>query len=57
MFVSVAVDGYSTWKEKAAELTFCKVTVSDVLEKNATPEERAAQIDIADWLVGRMGKN
>ena len=47
------VDGYSTWKEKAAELTFCKVTVSDVLEKNATPEERDAQIDIADWLVGR----
>jgi len=48
------VDGYFTWKEKAAELTFCKVTVSDVLEKNATPEERDAQIDIADWLVGRM---
>ncbi len=57
MFVSVAVDSYTTWKEKAAELTFCKVTVSDVLEKNATPEERAAQIDIADWLVGRMVKN
>ena len=48
------VDGYSEWKEKAKELIFCKVTVSDILEKNATDEERAAQIDIADWLVKQL---
>lgn len=48
-------DGYKTWKEKAQELTFCKgVIVSDVLEKHATDEERAAQIDIADWLVKQL---
>ena len=48
------VDGYSEWKEKAKELIFCKVTVSDILEKNATDEERAAQIDIADWLIRQL---
>jgi len=48
------VDGYSEWKEKAKELIYCKVTVSDILERNATDEERAAKIDIADWLVSQL---
>ena len=48
------VDGYHEWKEKAKELIFCKVTVSDVLEKNATDAERAAKIDIADWLIRQL---
>lgn len=48
------VDGYKEWKEKAKAFTFCRVIVSDVLEKHATPEERAAQIDIADWLVKQL---
>ena len=47
------VDGYQEWKKQAKALTFCKVVVSDVLEKNVTAEEREARIDIADWLVGR----
>ena len=48
------VDGYSDWKEKAKELIYFKVTVSDILERNATAEERAAKIDIADWLVSQL---
>ena len=48
------VDGYQEWKEKAKEFIFCKATVSDILEKNATDEERAAKIDIADWLVRQL---
>ena len=48
------VDGYSEWKEKAKELIYCKVTVSDILERNATDDERAAKIDIADWLVRQL---
>ena len=48
------VDGYSEWKEKAKELIYCKVTVSDILERNATDDERAAKIDIADWLVSQL---
>ena len=45
------VDGFKEWKEKAKEFTFCTVKVADVLEKNATDEERANKIDIADWLI------
>lgn len=32
-------------------MTFCKVMVSDLIEKNATPEQKAAHIDIADWII------
>ena len=32
-------------------MTFCKTVVSDIIEKNATPEQKAAHIDIADWIV------
>lgn len=48
------VDGYKEWSEKAKEFTFCKIAVSDVLEKNATDEERTSKIDIADWLIGQL---
>ena len=47
-------DGFKEWKEKAKEFTFCKVTVSDVLEKNATDEEKANKIDISDWLIKQL---
>ena len=43
-------DGYAEWKKRAEGMTFCKVMVSD-LEKNATPEQKAAHIDIADWII------
>ena len=45
------VDGFDEWTQQAKKLTFCKVCVSDVLEKNATDEERSKKIDIADWLI------
>ena len=48
------VDGYNEWQERAKQFTFCKVTVSDVLQRNATEEERAAKIDIADWLIRQL---
>ena len=44
-------DGYSEWKQHARDMTYCKVVVSDIIEKNATPEQQAAHIDIADWIV------
>ena len=47
------VDGYAEWVEKAKAFTFCKVVVSDILEKNATEEQRIAKIDIADLLVAK----
>ena len=47
------VDGYEYWKNKAkdVEVIGCKVVVSDLLENNATDEDRANKIDLADWLV------
>ena len=41
------------WKNKAkdVEAIGCKVVVSDLLENNATNEDRANKIDLADWLV------
>ena len=44
-------DGYAEWKQRAGSMNFCKVIVSDLIEKNATPEQKAAHIDIADWIV------
>ena len=44
-------DAYAEWKERADGMTFCKVMVSDLIEKNATPEQKAAHVDIADWII------
>ena len=38
-------------EQRADGMTFCKVMVSDLIEKNATPEQKAAHIDIADWII------
>lgn len=45
------VDGYETWVQKAAALPHLNIKVSDILQKNATDEEREQHIDIADWLI------
>lgn len=45
------VDGYQVWSEKLSQAEGFTITVSDVLEKNATDKERYAHIDIADWLI------
>lgn len=47
------MDGFEYWTAKAKEVETigCKVIVSDLLEKNATDEDRANKIDIADWLI------
>ena len=45
------VDGYDTWLTKASTYHRLDITVSDLLERNATPEDRQAHIDIADLLI------
>lgn len=47
------VDGFEYWSNKAKEVETigCKVVVSDLLEKNATDEDRENKIDLADWLI------
>lgn len=50
------VDGFEYWtsKSKEVEAIGCKVIVSDLLEKNATEEDRENKIDIADWLISHL---
>ena len=44
-------DGYEEWKQRAENMTFCKTVVSDIIERNATPKQKEAHIDIADWII------
>jgi hypothetical protein len=45
------VDGFSEWKEKLSQVRGLDIVVSDVLEKNATVEDRTNHVDIADLLI------
>lgn len=45
------VDGYQTWCDKAKEFPDLNLTVSKILQQNASEEDFVNQIDIADWLV------
>lgn len=51
------IDGYRTWTTKAADFPFLDIRVSDLLEKNATPADREAHIDLADWLLKYLEDN
>ena len=45
------IDGYDEWQRKLADFPQLAVTISPVLQQNATQEDREAHIDIADWLI------
>ncbi len=45
------VDGFQEWTDKLAKLSDLDITVSPLLQQAATPEDLAAHIDIADWLI------
>lgn len=51
------IDAYTAWQEAFVKKPFLSVTFSDILEKEGTPEDRAAQIDIADWLLQWQGNS
>ena len=45
------------WRKKAKDYTLLDITVSDYLEKNATPQQREMGADLADLVVEeRMGE-
>jgi hypothetical protein len=45
-------DGYGLWCEKADELSpMLDITVSDLIERKATAEEREGKFDLADYLI------
>ncbi|HQN82602.1 MAG TPA: hypothetical protein PK485_07605 [Bacteroidales bacterium] len=50
------VDGYQEWKDKLSQVRGLDITVSDVLEKEATFEDRANHVDIADLLIRQHRK-
>jgi hypothetical protein len=45
------VDGYLEWKEKLSRVRGLDIVVSDVLEKEASFEDRVNHVDIADLLI------
>lgn len=49
------VDAYDYWSKYFSERPYLGVKVSRMIENEATPEEREAQIDIADWLIQAYG--
>ena len=38
------------WRKKAKGYPLLDITVSDYLEKNATPQQREIGADLADWV-------
>ena len=51
------IDAYHDWLRRTADFPHLDLKVSDLLEKNATPEARAAHIDLADWLIEFLTDN
>ena len=49
------VDGFQEWTDKLTGFEGLDITVSPLLQQVATPEDFAAHIDIADWLVRSKG--
>ena len=45
------VDAYDLWLQKARDYPLLDITISDLLERTATPEQRERKIDIADLVV------
>lgn len=45
------VDGYDAWCEKIKDFPALKISVSNLLQCNATAEDIENHIDIADWLI------
>ena len=48
------IDGYDEWQRKLQDFPELGVTVSPILQQNATAADREAHIDIADWLLRYM---
>ena len=45
------VDGFQEWTEKLAKYEDLHISVSPILQQEATPEDLENHIDIADWLI------
>ena len=45
------IDGFQDWTARLAKFPELGITISPLLQQNATAEDLAAHIDIADWLI------
>ena len=51
------IDAYHDWLRRTTDFPHLNLKVSDLLEKHATPADRAAHIDLADWLIQFLTDN
>ena len=51
------IDAYHDWLHRTTDFPHLDLKVSDLLEKHATPEDRAAHIDLADWIIQFLTNN
>ena len=51
------VDAFKDWQQKIFTFPHLDIRISRLLEDNATPEDRAAHIDLADWLIKYLEDN
>ena len=51
------IDAYHDWLRRTTDFPHLDLKVSDLLEKHATPADRAAHIDLADWLLKYLEDN
>ena len=45
------VDAFKDWQQKIFTFPHLNIRISRLLEDNATPADRAAHIDLADWIL------
>jgi len=45
---------FRKWSDIAKGIHFAEITVSDLLEREATPQQKENKIDIADWLIENL---
>ena len=51
------IDAYHDWLRRTADFPHLDIRISRLLEDNATPADRAAHIDLADWIIQFLTNN
>ncbi|MBO5804402.1 MAG: hypothetical protein J6R25_04935 [Bacteroidales bacterium] len=51
------IDAFKDWQQKIFTFPHLDIRISSLLEDNATPADRAAHIDLADWILKYLETN
>ena len=51
------IDAFKDWQQKIFAFPHLDIRISRLLEDNATPADRAAHIDLADWIIQFLTNN